>query len=147
MAEVGIASQNVLDVWAGYNRDAAGFWEPETPTPTRLEDRPTVTLRLARLRDGKVGPYADDPDLRRAWALSEVRVAKYRIAICPPPPGLQSEIEFAAVLCGAVAGNVNPRWSCSPSWPRKTTPGRLPPARRRERISWSGMTYRLGLHW
>ena len=99
MAEVGIASQNVLDVWAGYNRDA-GLWESETRTPTRLEDRPTVTLRLARVRDGKVVPYADDPDPRRAWALSEVRVAKYRIAACPPPPGLRSEIEAARALWG-----------------------------------------------
>ena len=99
MAEVGIASQNVLDVWAGYNRDA-GLWESETRTPTRLEDRPTVTLRLARVRDGKVVPYTDDADLRRAWALSEVRVAKYRIAACPPPLGLESEVESARALWG-----------------------------------------------
>ena len=98
-AEVGIASQNVLDIGAGYNRDA-GLWESETRTPTRLEDRPTVTMRLARLRDGKVVPYADDPDLSRAWALSEVRVAKYRIATCPPPQGLQTAIESARALWG-----------------------------------------------
>ncbi len=94
MAEVGIASQNVLDVWAGYNRDA-GLWEMETRIPTRLEDRPTATLRLARLRDGKVVPYAEDADLRRAWALSEISVAKYRIATCPPPLGLETAIEVA----------------------------------------------------
>ena len=99
MAEVGIASQNVLDVWAGYNRDA-GLWDLETRTPTRLEDRPMVTLRLARLRDGIVVPYADDRDLRRAWALSEVKVAKDRIATCPSPPGLHDEIETARVQWG-----------------------------------------------
>ena len=99
MAEVGIASQNVLDVWRGYNRDA-GLWESETRTPTRLEDRPTVTLRLARLRDGIVVPYADHPDPRRAWALSEVSIAKYRIAICPPPHGLAAAIEVARAQWG-----------------------------------------------
>jgi CRISPR-associated endonuclease/helicase Cas3 len=99
MAEVGIASQNVLDVWKGYNRDA-GFWESETRTPTRLEDRPTVTLRLARLRDGVVMPYAENPDPRRAWALSEVSVAKYRIATCPPPQGLETAIEVARAQWG-----------------------------------------------
>jgi len=99
MAEVGIASQNVLDVWKGYNRDA-GLWESETRTPTRLEDRPTVTLRLARLRDGVVVPYAENPDPRRAWALSEVSVAQYRIAICPPPQGLETAIEGARAQWG-----------------------------------------------
>lgn len=99
MAEIGIASQNVLDVWAGYNRDA-GLWETETRTPTRLEDRPTVAVRLALLRDGRVVPYAEDHDLHRAWALSEVRVAKYRIATCPAPLELQTEIESARALWG-----------------------------------------------
>ena len=99
LAAVGIASQNVLDVWAGYNRDA-GLWDLETRAPTRLEDRPMVTLRLARLRDGVVVPYDEDADLRRAWALSEVRVAKYRIATCPPPPGLENAIEAARALWG-----------------------------------------------
>jgi CRISPR-associated endonuclease/helicase Cas3 len=99
LAAVGIASQNVLDVWAGYHRNT-GLWDLETRTPTRLEDRPTVTLRLARLRDGVVVPYATDPDLRRAWALSEVQVAKYRIMSCPPPLGLQAEIESARARWG-----------------------------------------------
>lgn len=99
MAAVGIASQNVLDVWAGYNRDA-GLWESETRTPTRLEDRPTVTLRLARLRDGQVVPYAEDADPRRAWALSEVGVAKYRITTCLAPAALQQEVESARARWG-----------------------------------------------
>jgi len=99
MAEVGIASQNVLDVWAGYNRDA-GLWEMETRTPTRLEDRPTVTLRLARLREGQVVPYAENADPRRAWALSEVSVAKYRIATCPVAAGLQAQADAARALWG-----------------------------------------------
>lgn len=85
----GIASQNVLELAKGYRREA-GLWEPDTHTPTRLEERETVVLRLARLRDSAVVPYAEDPDLLRAWALSEVSVARHRVASCPVPSGLQS---------------------------------------------------------
>ncbi|MBX6741046.1 MAG: CRISPR-associated helicase Cas3' [Acetobacteraceae bacterium] len=99
MAEVGIARQNVLDVWAGYDWNA-GLWEPETRTPTRLEDRPQVTLRLARLCDGKVVPYAEDADLRRAWALSEMTVARHHIAACPVPPGLEAAAKEARAQWG-----------------------------------------------
>jgi CRISPR-associated endonuclease/helicase Cas3 len=100
MAGVAVAAQNALDIWAGYDMNA-GLWEPETRTPTRLEDRPQVTLRLARLRDGAVVPYAEDAVLRRAWALSEVTVAQYRIAACPPPPGLDEAATAARAHWGA----------------------------------------------
>ena len=89
-----IGGQNVLDVWAGYRADA-GQWDSDVRTPTRLEDRPTVRLRLAVERDGVIGPYADDTDQRRAWALSEVAVAQYRIATCPVPAGLEAAAERA----------------------------------------------------
>jgi CRISPR-associated endonuclease/helicase Cas3 len=93
-AEVGLADQNVLKVWCGYDRNA-GLWEPDDRTPTRLEDRPTVTLRLARLLGGAVVPYVEDADPRRAWALSEVSVARFRIAACPPPAGAEAAAEAA----------------------------------------------------
>ncbi|MBU8546680.1 CRISPR-associated helicase Cas3' [Roseomonas sp. ROY-5-3] len=93
-AAQGVARMNLLEFDACWDRDA-GFWEPETHTPTRLEDRPTVTLRLARLRDGAVVPYAQDSDLGRAWALSEVTVARHRIATCPAPPGLEAAADAA----------------------------------------------------
>jgi CRISPR-associated endonuclease/helicase Cas3 len=57
-----------------------------------------VTLRLALLREGVVVPYANDSDLRRAWSLSEVSVAKFRIAACPIPTGLE------AVAAASLAG-------------------------------------------
>ena len=93
-AAEGVARMNLLSFTACYDRDA-GFWEPETRTPTRLEDRPMVTLRLAVLRDGVVLPYANDADLNRAWALSEVSVARHRIASCPVPAGLEAAAEAA----------------------------------------------------
>jgi CRISPR-associated endonuclease/helicase Cas3 len=100
IASVAVARQNVLDVWAGYDRNA-GLWEPETRTPTRLEDRPQVTVRLGLLIDGVVVPYAGDSDLRRAWALSEVTVAQYRIAACPAPMGLEAAVVAARSGWGA----------------------------------------------
>jgi CRISPR-associated endonuclease/helicase Cas3 len=98
-AEIGIAEQNVLRVWEGYRRDA-GLWEPDLRTPTRLEDRPQMTLRLARLRAGAVVPYAEDPDPARAWALSEVQVARFHIAACPPPAGTETAVEAARAQWG-----------------------------------------------
>jgi len=93
------ARQNLLDFDRCWDRDA-GFWEPETHTPTRLEDRPQVTLRLAVERDGKLVPYAGDDDIRRAWALSEVSVAQHRIAACPVPAGLETAAEAARTSWG-----------------------------------------------
>lgn len=99
LSDAGLAAQNVLKLREGYARQN-GAWEPETHTPTRLEDRPHVTLRLARLRDGAVVPYADDPDPRRAWALSEVSVAEHRVADCPVPPALAEVAEKARAQWG-----------------------------------------------
>jgi CRISPR-associated endonuclease/helicase Cas3 len=88
-AAVEVARMNVLQFARPYDR-SAGFWEPETRTPTRLEERERVTLRLAVVREDRVVPYAEDPDIRRAWALSEVSVARSRIAACPVPVGLEA---------------------------------------------------------
>ena len=99
MGQEGVAEQNTLDVWAGYSA-SQGLWDTDLRTPTRLEDQPQVALRLAVVRDGKVVPYADDPDPRRAWALSEVRIARHRIAVCPPPLGLEAAVAAARAQWG-----------------------------------------------
>lgn len=98
-AATGVARQNLLTFSPSYDA-GNGAWEPETKTPTRLEDRPQVTLRLARLEDGAVVPYAQDVDRRRAWALSEVSVARFRIAACPVPEGLEVAVEAARAEWG-----------------------------------------------
>jgi CRISPR-associated endonuclease/helicase Cas3 len=102
-AAAGVARQNVLSFTPPYARDS-GLWEPEERTPTRLEGRPQATLRLAWFVGGRVVPYADDSDPRRAWALSEVRVAAYRLEGCTPQPA----------LAGAIA-TVRAEW---PRWER-----------------------------
>ena len=56
-AEQSIANYNVLEFTKGYMRDA-GAWDSDVRTPTRLDDNPQVTLRLARVIDGRIEPYA-----------------------------------------------------------------------------------------
>ncbi len=85
-AERGIATANLLDFSTGYMRDG-GSWSREERTPTRLDDVPQVILRLARLHDGRIEPYAQDdaaPDEPwRAWRLSEVSVPEWRLGSEP----------------------------------------------------------------
>ena len=76
-AERGVATTNVLNLTKGYVRDG-GAWDSDVRTPTRLDDDPQVTLRLGRVRDGRIEPYApgeatDEP--WRPWRLSEVNIA------------------------------------------------------------------------
>ncbi len=80
-ADRGAATMNLLDLSAGFMREG-GTWDSDVRTPTRLDDDPQVTLRLACIKDGQIEPYAhqaapDDPG--RAWRLSEVRVSARRV--------------------------------------------------------------------
>ena len=87
-AERGVATFNVLDIAKGYVRDS-GPWDSDVRTPTRLDDQPQVTLRLARAVNGRVAPYAHDtaPDEPwRAWRLSEVNVSARRVGGEAVPP-------------------------------------------------------------
>ena len=59
-----------------------GPWESDVRTPTRIDEDPSLTLRLARVRDGRIEPYAHAaaPDETwRAWRLSEVSVSARRV--------------------------------------------------------------------
>lgn len=98
-ADAATARQNLLSIEGGYS-EAAGLWASEERTPTRLEDRPQVTLRLARLRDGVVVPYAEDADEGRAWALSEVSVAEHRIGAVTVPSELAKAADAARARWG-----------------------------------------------
>ena len=87
-AERGVATANVLDFTKGYVRDA-GAWDSDVRTPTRLDDNPQVTLRLARVVEGRIEPYACDTESDepwRAWRLSEVNVSSRRIGGEAVPP-------------------------------------------------------------
>lgn len=84
---VGIARQNLLVLDRPYHRDA-GAWETDVRTPTRLEEQEHRVLRLARLEAGRVVPWCDHADPRRAWALSEVSVPVSRVAQSADDPRL-----------------------------------------------------------
>ena len=87
-AERGVATANVLDFTRGHVRDA-GAWDRDVRTPTRLHDNPQMTLRLARVTDGRIKPHARDPvpdEPWRAWRLSEVSVSARRIGGEAVPP-------------------------------------------------------------
>jgi CRISPR-associated endonuclease/helicase Cas3 len=76
---VSIARQNLLVLDKPYQREA-GAWETDVRTPTRLEEQEHRVIRLARVESGRVVPWCDHPDPRRAWALSEVSVPVSRVA-------------------------------------------------------------------
>jgi len=79
-----------LDFGTGYLCDG-GAWDSDVRTPTRLQDDPQVTLRLASVHGRGLQPYAhsDAPDESwRAWRLSEVNVPARRIGGEAVPPSL-----------------------------------------------------------
>ena len=105
-AAASIADMNLLDFNKGYVL-GAGDWNPDTRTPTRLEDEPQVRLRLARAEGGEVVPWCAADTSQRAWALSEVSVARRRVKECPMPAELE-----------AAAGRARAGWA---AWEREAT--------------------------
>ncbi len=98
----GAAIRNVLDYEAGYAPDSA-LWEREVRISTRLEERPYVTVRLAVMQEGQVWPWAAlqdsalaaPHDRKRAWALSEVSVARHALAACSVPNEQKGAVAMA----------------------------------------------------
>ena len=84
-AERGVATTNVLAFGRGYVRDG-GAWDSDVRTPTRIADHPQITLRLARVRNGRIEPYAQEVEPWRAWRLSEVNVSRRRVSGEALPP-------------------------------------------------------------
>ena len=96
-AERGVASANALDFAKGYVRDG-GAWDSDVRTPTRLDDDPGITLRLARVHAGRIEPYAHAAaaDERwRAWRLSEMSVTTRRVGGEAVPPKLAAAVRVA----------------------------------------------------
>ena len=80
-AERGVANTNTLKLARGFVRDG-GAWDSDVRTPTRLADEPRVTLRLGRVHDGRIEPYAGRGTADEGWAawrLSEVSVSARRV--------------------------------------------------------------------
>ena len=95
-AERGAANMGVLKFSQGYVRDSR--WESDHRIPVRINDDPAVTLRLARNRDGHVEPLclsAAPHDVRIAWRLSEVNIAKRLVSGEFIPPELSAAVQQA----------------------------------------------------
>lgn len=105
IAEGRLGDYVVLSPSTGYCRMGA-VWDEDVRTPTRLTED-MVTVRLARLRNGVVVPWAHDAEPARAWALSEVSVRRNRLGT----PALDSA--FASLV-----DEVRARW---PKYERQTS--------------------------
>ena len=95
MADRSLGQFNVVDLERGYGSLPTDLSSAED-IGTRLGE-PTVTLRLARMEEGRLVPWSAVPgdDLNRAWALSEIRVRKKFLGGASLPPEDQALQEQA----------------------------------------------------
>ena len=70
-AKKSIATANIIKLERGYEDEGFDPWD-DALIPTRLEDQPSVTVRLARWEDGEVKPWIASP--KYAWELSQLSV-------------------------------------------------------------------------
>jgi CRISPR-associated endonuclease/helicase Cas3 len=74
MTERSFARRNAICFEAGYSMADHEWWD-ESVTPTRLGEA-SISLRLARLLDGKLRPWFAADKEKNSWSLSEVSVRK-----------------------------------------------------------------------
>jgi len=102
MAEEALACDKALKPEQGYSRVGVA-WADEEKVFTRLGQE-SVTLRLCRLRDGRVRPFADETgDDALAWRLSEVQTPAWRFKTAQPPANPE-EARALAVAVAAMPG-------------------------------------------
>lgn len=76
------ATLRLDDGYHGFSRT----WENDVRVLTRLGDPQTI-LRLARVEEGYILPWAAGDTPRQAWALSEVKVRAWRVPLGSVPEG------------------------------------------------------------
>lgn len=106
-----VGSFNVLQPDLGYGGEDDG-WRDDEQAPTRLAE-PTTVFRLAKFVDGRLIPWADDPNPHRAWRLSEISVRSSRLAQAGPfDAALATAVEEAkaAMPDGGTYAEVLPLW-------------------------------------
>jgi CRISPR-associated endonuclease/helicase Cas3 len=86
-----VAAVNVIRLEDGYVDQGFDPWD-DALTPTRLEDSPSVTVRLARWENGEARPWIDAG--RYSWELSQlsVRVSLLSEEIPETDPALQKAV-------------------------------------------------------
>lgn len=78
MSEVSLAQQNSIKLGVGYQRGNVDWWA-DAKTPSRIGE-PSVSVLLARWRNGCLVPWVNHAEVRHAWAYSTVRVPQRLIA-------------------------------------------------------------------
>lgn len=88
------ANANLLKLDQGYG-DQQNLWTTDTMTPTRLGE-PVTVFRLGKIEGGSIMPWCQAETATRAWALSEVSIAKRKADGIPSPaPAVRAQIEDA----------------------------------------------------
>jgi CRISPR-associated endonuclease/helicase Cas3 len=87
-----VASANAIKLEKGYEDEGFDPWD-DALTPTRLEDQPSITLRLARWEDGEVKPWISTEKF--VWELSQVsvRVSLFAEEVAFDDPAMREEVE------------------------------------------------------
>jgi CRISPR-associated endonuclease/helicase Cas3 len=93
-SDAAMARLSALRIGDGYTGRFQG-WLPDTQILTRLGE-PQITVRLARLEGDRVVPWVANPEMWRAWALSEVKVSLKRL-----PPPVWAEPAFRRAIAAA----------------------------------------------
>ena len=91
-AKQSVACMNALTLEKGYEDPGFDLWD-DALIPTRLEDTPSITVRLGRWEDGEVKPWIAAPQF--VWELSQlsVRVSLMAEAVEPEDPAMKKAIE------------------------------------------------------
>ncbi len=101
MAEKSLAGDKALKPDEGYHRGSVP-WADEERVFTRLGQE-SVTLRLCRLRDGRVRPWTESGDDALDWRLSEVQAPAWRFKTAEPladPTEARALAEAVAAMPG-----------------------------------------------
>ncbi|MFT3857522.1 MAG: CRISPR-associated helicase Cas3' [Aquabacterium sp.] len=97
--EMGEASQaqcNTIKLDCGYARASVDWWE-DARTPSRLGE-PSMSVLLARWRDGRLLPWVEHDHSRHAWAYSTVRVPQRLISASADPEEASENEEWQRVV-------------------------------------------------
>jgi CRISPR-associated endonuclease/helicase Cas3 len=90
-AKQSMASANTITLEKGYRDEGFDLWD-ETRIPTRLEDQPSVTVRLTCRENGALRPWRDSSS-RYDWELSQVSVRYSLFADEEHDPTLETAVE------------------------------------------------------
>ncbi len=88
------ARGKLLTLAGGYDLRRNAGWADEVRIATRYAEIETKPVRLARMEAGQLRPWVEADQPWRAWRLSELRLADYRLsAYCPRDAAEKQQVE------------------------------------------------------